>query len=206
MRIARSADRLGPSRERVARRAVAGHCGGSGRTRGGRYRATAVVDGNPVSFWHAVTGGPCPVTCELSLSLQDCPWGLPGFDPFGPSAARFAKATGVAETDLEFLRALWADLAQAASSRPGWCLSVRCSTACGARRLYKALSSSRPPISASQAGPVSAALFRPACQCVKDLADIDHVERPPRHRPPASAPRGNDPCFPMTRSTPTRTS
>jgi hypothetical protein len=38
----------------------------------------------------------------------------------------------------------------------------------------------------------------------EDLADIDHVERPPRHRTPVPR-RRHDPDFPMTRSTPTRT-
>ena len=38
----------------------------------------------------------------------------------------------------------------------------------------------------------------------EDLADIDHVERPPRHRAPVPR-RRHGPDFPMTRSTPTRT-
>jgi hypothetical protein len=39
----------------------------------------------------------------------------------------------------------------------------------------------------------------------EDLADIDHVERPPCHRTPRHEDEGNHPDFPMTRSTPTRT-
>ena len=53
-----------------------------------------------------------------------------------------------------------AAFAQAASSRPGWCLSARCRTPCAARSRYKALSSSSPLISAWQAGPIPAAVFR----------------------------------------------
>lgn len=78
-----------------------------------------LVDGHPVSFWHAVAGGNLePTQADLARllasfhALQDCPCDLPRFDPFGPSAARLAKASGVATMDLEFLRALWADLTE----------------------------------------------------------------------------------------------
>jgi Ser/Thr protein kinase RdoA (MazF antagonist) len=70
-----------------------------------------LVDGYPVSFWHAVTGGdPDPTHIDLARllasfhSLTGCPCELPTFDPIGPSESRLAKASGVASEDDEFLR------------------------------------------------------------------------------------------------------
>lgn len=78
-----------------------------------------LVGGHPLSFWQAVTGGdPEPTQADLARllaafhSLPDCLCDLPTFDPFGPSASRLARASGVAAGDLKFLRALCADLAE----------------------------------------------------------------------------------------------
>ncbi|HUY46614.1 MAG TPA: aminoglycoside phosphotransferase family protein [Streptosporangiaceae bacterium] len=78
-----------------------------------------LVDGYPVSFWDAVTGGdPEPTHVDLARllasfhSLADCPCELPTFDPIGPSEARLAKASGVAPKDDEFLHDRCADLTE----------------------------------------------------------------------------------------------
>jgi Ser/Thr protein kinase RdoA (MazF antagonist) len=70
-----------------------------------------LIDGHPVSFWHAVSGGDRePTQADLARllaafhSLPDCPCDLPTFDPFGPSASRLARARGVAPMDLKFLQ------------------------------------------------------------------------------------------------------
>jgi aminoglycoside phosphotransferase (APT) family kinase protein len=76
-----------------------------------------MVDGHPVSFWHAVTGGePTPDHNDLARLLAayhatpDCPCDLPIFEPLRISESRLAKATGVASQDLDFLRHRIADL------------------------------------------------------------------------------------------------
>ncbi len=119
VRIARSADRLA----RVEKELCLARCLADGGVPAVRVKEDIaqplLVDGHPVSFWRSVTGGkPEPTQADLARllssfhSLPDCSCNLPTFDPFGPSAARLAKASGVATVDLEFLRALWADLAE----------------------------------------------------------------------------------------------
>ena len=76
-----------------------------------------LVDGHPVSFWHAVTGGaPEPAYADLARLLKafhdlgDCPCDLPGFDPLRTSESRLATADAVAADDRDFLRARCSDL------------------------------------------------------------------------------------------------
>ncbi len=76
-----------------------------------------MVDGHPVSFWHAVTGGePVPTHVDLARLLAayhgtpDCPCDLEAFEPLTTSASRLAKAEGVDPGDREFLLARCADL------------------------------------------------------------------------------------------------
>jgi hypothetical protein len=76
-----------------------------------------MVDGHPVSFWHAVAGGDLePTQADLARllaafhSLPDCPCELPAFDPLGPSTLRLARARGVASMDVEFLQTRCASL------------------------------------------------------------------------------------------------
>jgi Ser/Thr protein kinase RdoA (MazF antagonist) len=119
VRIARSADRLGRvEKELCVARWLAAAEVPAVRVKE-EIEQPLLVDGHPVSFWHAVTGGdPEPTQANLARllasfhSLPHCPCDLPTFDPFGPSAARLAKASDVATMDLEFLRALWADLSE----------------------------------------------------------------------------------------------
>jgi aminoglycoside phosphotransferase (APT) family kinase protein len=76
-----------------------------------------LVDGRPVSFWHAVTGGdPAPTFADLARLLKafhnvgDCPCDLAGFDPLRTSASRLAAAEGLAAGDRDFLRARCSEL------------------------------------------------------------------------------------------------
>ena len=78
-----------------------------------------LVDGHPVSFWHAVTGGePTPTHVDLARllarfhALGDCPCELPGFDPLATTRSRLAVADGIAERDHDFLRARCNELAE----------------------------------------------------------------------------------------------
>ena len=76
-----------------------------------------MVDGHPVSFWHAVTGGePTPTHIDLARLLAayhatpDCPCDLAAFEPLRVSESRLAKAHGVDAKDLDFLHHRIADL------------------------------------------------------------------------------------------------
>ena len=76
-----------------------------------------MVDGHPVSFWHAVTGGePTPTHIDLARLLaayhaaRDCPCDLATFEPLRISESRLAKAKGVDAKDLDFLHHRIADL------------------------------------------------------------------------------------------------
>src|ERR1022692_3068734 len=77
-----------------------------------------MVDGHPVTFWHAVTGGePTPTHIDLARLLAayhaapDCPCDLAIFEPLTTSGSRLARAEGVDRADLDFLQARRADLA-----------------------------------------------------------------------------------------------
>ena len=70
-----------------------------------------LVDGRPVSFWHAVTGGdPAPTYADLARllaafhGLGDCPCELSGFDPLRTSHSRLRAPGGVTGGDRDFLR------------------------------------------------------------------------------------------------------
>lgn len=70
-----------------------------------------LVDGHPVSFWHAVTGGhPVPTHLDLARllaafhALPGCPCDLAAFEPLRTSEARLAAATSVDLADRDFLR------------------------------------------------------------------------------------------------------
>ena len=76
-----------------------------------------LVDGHPVSFWHAVTGGdPAPTFADLARLLKafhdlgDCPCDLAGFDPLRTSESRLTIAESVAPADRDFLRARCSEL------------------------------------------------------------------------------------------------
>jgi aminoglycoside phosphotransferase (APT) family kinase protein len=76
-----------------------------------------MVDGHPVSFWHAVTGGePTPTHVDLARLLDayhatpDCPCDLATFEPLRISESRLAKVQGVDANDLDFLHHRIADL------------------------------------------------------------------------------------------------
>ena len=62
-----------------------------------------LVDGRPVSFWHAVMGGDpapriqiWPACSRRSTGLGDCACELSGFDPLQTSRSRLAAPVGVA--------------------------------------------------------------------------------------------------------------
>jgi Ser/Thr protein kinase RdoA (MazF antagonist) len=76
-----------------------------------------IVDGHPVSFWRAVTGGePTPTDVDLARLLaayhtaQDCPCDLAAFEPLRTSESRLARADGVDAADLDFLHGRIAEL------------------------------------------------------------------------------------------------
>lgn len=76
-----------------------------------------MVDGHPVSFWHAVTGGePTPAHIDLAHLLAayhaatGCPCDLATFEPLRISESRLAKAKGVDAKDLDFLHHRITDL------------------------------------------------------------------------------------------------
>jgi len=119
VRIARSADRLARvERELCVARwlaeagvPVVGVCE--------EIEQPLLVDGHPVSFWRAVTGGdPVPTRIDLARllaqfhSLPDCPCELAAFDPLGTLEFRLANANGIASGDRDFLRDYCAELAE----------------------------------------------------------------------------------------------
>lgn len=78
-----------------------------------------MVDGHPVSFWRAVTGGePTPTHIDLARLLAayhaapDCPCDLDTFEPLRISESRLAMARGVDTRELDFLHHRIADLNQ----------------------------------------------------------------------------------------------
>ena len=119
VRIARSADRLGRVRKElcIARWLTAAEVP-SVRVHE-EIDQPLLVDGHPVSFWRAVTGGePTPTQADLGRllasyhSLAGCPCDLPTFEVFRTPLERLDKATGVTAEDLEFLRERCAELAE----------------------------------------------------------------------------------------------
>lgn len=70
-----------------------------------------VASEHPVSFWHAVSGGPTPDTADLARllagfhALNDCPCDLPAFEPLAKVMPRLEAATGVSDADRDFLGA-----------------------------------------------------------------------------------------------------
>ena len=117
VRIARSADRL----SRVKRELCIARWLAAAQVPAVRVineiEQPLMVDGHPVSFWHAVTGGePVPTHVDLARLLAayhstlDCPCDLEAFEPLTTSASRLAKAEGVDTVERDFLRARCADL------------------------------------------------------------------------------------------------
>jgi Ser/Thr protein kinase RdoA (MazF antagonist) len=110
VRVARSADQLGRvERELCIARWLAG-----ARVPAIRVSEAAdqplLVQGYPVSFWVAVTGGsPAPGYRDLARllaafhGLGGCPCDLPAFDPLRTSGSRLAAPQGVADRDRDFL-------------------------------------------------------------------------------------------------------
>jgi hypothetical protein len=119
VRIARAADRLGRVTKELCIARWLAAAGVPAVRVLDEIDQPLVVDGHPVSFWQAVTGGdPQPTHADLAAllaryhALPGCPCELPPFDPFGPSAARLDAAAGtVAASDLEFLRDRCGELA-----------------------------------------------------------------------------------------------
>jgi Ser/Thr protein kinase RdoA (MazF antagonist) len=71
-----------------------------------------VASEHPVSFWHAVSGGPTtPDHTDLARllarfhALDDCPCDLPAFDPLTKVMPRLEAAIGVGDADRDFLAA-----------------------------------------------------------------------------------------------------
>jgi Ser/Thr protein kinase RdoA (MazF antagonist) len=117
VRIARSADRLGRVGKELCVARWLAAAGVPAIRVHEQVEQPLLIDGHPVSFWHAVTGGdPAPTRIDLARllarfhALAGCPCGLPVFDPFTPSAARLEAAAGISAGDREFLTALIADL------------------------------------------------------------------------------------------------
>jgi Ser/Thr protein kinase RdoA (MazF antagonist) len=117
VRISRSADRL----PRVKKELCVARWLAVARVPAVRLSAEIeqplMVNGHPVSFWHAVTGGePTPTHVDLARLLAAyhtapaCPCDLEGFEPLATSEARLAKAEGVDASDRDFLQARCADL------------------------------------------------------------------------------------------------
>jgi hypothetical protein len=70
-----------------------------------------MVDGHPVTFWHAVTGGePTPTQVDLARLLAayhatpGCPCDLAVFEPLRTSQSRLTRADGVGAADVDFLQ------------------------------------------------------------------------------------------------------
>ncbi|MGH3275757.1 MAG: phosphotransferase enzyme family protein [Streptosporangiaceae bacterium] len=119
VRIARSADRLGRVGKELCIARWLTAAGVPSVQVHEEIDQPLLVDGHPVSFWRAVTGGePEPTQADLGRllaryhSLADCPCDLPTFDVFRTPLERLDKATGVAAQDLEFLRGRCAELAE----------------------------------------------------------------------------------------------
>lgn len=117
VRIGRSADRL----SRVGRELCVARWPEAARVPAVRVHdeieQPLMVDGHPVSFWRAVTGGePTPTHVDLARLLaayhaaQGCPCDLAAFEPLRTSESRLARADGVEAGDLEFLHGRIADL------------------------------------------------------------------------------------------------
>jgi aminoglycoside phosphotransferase (APT) family kinase protein len=117
VRIARSADRL----PRVKRELCIARWLAAAQVPAVRVvdeiEQPLMVDGHPVSFWYAVTGGePIPTHIDLARLLAayhgapDCPCDLGTFQPLTTSASRLARAEGVATGDRDFPQARCADL------------------------------------------------------------------------------------------------
>jgi Ser/Thr protein kinase RdoA (MazF antagonist) len=117
VRISRSADRL----PRVTRELCVARWLATAKVPAVRVadeiEQALMVDGHPVTFWHAVTGGePTPTHIDLARLLAayhatpDCPCDLVTFEPLTTSGSRLAKAEGVDQADLDFLQARRADL------------------------------------------------------------------------------------------------
>jgi Ser/Thr protein kinase RdoA (MazF antagonist) len=110
VRIARSADRMGRVRKElcIARWLTAAEVPTVRVIED--IEQPLLVDGHPVSFWRAVTGGqPEPTHLDLARllaafhALPDCPCELAGFDPLPTSLSRLAKTRGVDPEDRAFL-------------------------------------------------------------------------------------------------------
>jgi hypothetical protein len=117
VRIARSPDRL-PRVKRevcVARWLAATHVPAVHVA--DEFDQPLIVDGHPVTFWHAVTGGePIPTHVDLARLLAayhaapDCPCDLHTFEPLAISKSRLAKADDIDVNDRDFLETHCADL------------------------------------------------------------------------------------------------
>jgi aminoglycoside phosphotransferase (APT) family kinase protein len=110
VRIARSADRMGRVQKElcIARWLTAAEVPSVRVIED--IEQPLMVNGHPVSFWRAVTGGdPIPTHLELAHllaafhALPDCPCELAGFDPLRTSASRLATTRGVDPDDRAFL-------------------------------------------------------------------------------------------------------
>jgi Ser/Thr protein kinase RdoA (MazF antagonist) len=117
VRISRSADRL----PRVTRELCVARWLATAKVPAVRVadeiEQPLVVNGHPVTFWHAVTGGePAPTHIDLARLLAayhaapDCPCDLVTFEPLTTSRSRLAKAEGIDRADLDFLQGRRADL------------------------------------------------------------------------------------------------
>ena len=117
VRIARSADRLGRvERELCVSRWLA-DAGVPVVRVYEEIEQPLVVDGHPVSFWHAVSGGgPQPTYTDLGRliacfhALERCPCKLAGFEPLRASQSRLATSAGTDPSDRDFLCGRCADL------------------------------------------------------------------------------------------------
>jgi hypothetical protein len=98
VRIARSADRL----PRVRRELCVAHWLAAAQVPAVRVAdeigQPLMVEGHPVSFWYAVTGGdPIPTHVDLARLLaachatRDCPCNLDTFEPLATSEPRLAR-------------------------------------------------------------------------------------------------------------------
>jgi Ser/Thr protein kinase RdoA (MazF antagonist) len=118
VRIARSADRLGRVNKELCISRWLTYADVPAVRVDEQIEQPLLVDGYPVSFWWAVTGGePAPTQADLGRllasyhSLGGCPCDLPAFDAFRTPLERLDKTTAVAAGDLKFLRERCADLA-----------------------------------------------------------------------------------------------
>ena len=117
VRIARSADRLGQMEKELC---VARWLADAGVPAVRVYEEAEqplLVDGHPVSFWRAVTGGgPQPTYTDLGRliacfhALERCPCKLAGFEPLRASQSRLATSAGTDPSDRDFLCGRCADL------------------------------------------------------------------------------------------------